>query len=216
VGFTLYIGNKNYSSWSLRGWLAMRLSGAPFEEVLFHLSGPGERDRIRALSPNGRVPALRHDDLVISDSLAIAEYLAETFPERRMWPEERAARATARSLVAEMHSSFLALRTHMPMNLRRSVPGVGHEPEVLAEIAHLTGRWKEVRSRYGASGPYLFGRWTLADCFFAPVIGRFRTYGVPMDAETEAYADAVWAQPDVKEWLQAAAVEPMTEPQYER
>jgi glutathione S-transferase len=215
VELTLYIGNKNYSSWSFRGWLAMRMAGAPFREVLFHLGDPASREKIRAVSPGGRVPALHHGELGVWDSLAIAEYLAETFPERNLWPKDREARATARALAAEMHSGFQNLRKNMPMNLRRSSPGVGHLPEVMEEIAHITGAWKRARSRFGSEGPFLFGAWSLADCFYAPVIGRLRTYAVPLDPETQAYADAVWAQPDVRAWVEAAKAEPMKEPQYD-
>src|SRR5688572_13861311 len=157
VEFVLYLGNKNYSSWSFRGWLAMRMTGAPFREVIFHLGDPATREKIRAKSPGGRVPSLHHGDLVIWDSLAIAEYLAETFPERHLWPEAKEARAIARSLAAEMHSSFQSLRKNMPVNLRRSSPGVGHTPEVLEEIAHITRSWKRARHHFGAGGPYLFG-----------------------------------------------------------
>ena len=215
MGFTLYIGNKNYSSWSCRGWLAMKMAGAPFREVLFHLGDPASREKIRAVSPGGRVPALHHDDLVLWDSLAIAEYLHEQFPEQHLWPEEREARATARALVAEMHSGHQALRKNMPVNIRRSSPGVGHLPEVLDEIAHLTKEWATTRARFGRGGRYLFGRWTLADCFFAPVVTRFRTYAVPLDAQTRAYCDAVWEQEHMKEWVAAALAETMVEPQYD-
>jgi len=213
--FTLYIGNKNYSSWSFRGWLAMRMTGAPFREVLFHLGDPASREKIRAVSPGGRVPALHHGELGIWDSLAIAEYLAETFPGRNLWPRDRAAHATARSMAAEMHSSFQNLRKNMPMNLRRSSPGVGHLPEVLDEVAHIARAWKGARTRFGAGGPYLFGAWSLADCFYAPVVGRLRTYAPPLEADAQAYVDAVWAQPDVRAWVEAALAEPMKEPAYD-
>ena len=213
--YVLYIGNKNYSSWSFRGWLAMRMTGAPFREVQFHLSDPASREKIRAVSPGGRVPALHHGELGIWDSLAIAEYLAETFPERNLWPQAREARATARALCAEMHSSFQNLRKNMPMNLRRSSPGVGHLPEVMDEIAHIARAWKCTRDRFGRGGPYLFGAWSLADCFYAPVVGRLRTYAAPLDAETQRYADAVWEQPDVRAWVEAAKAEQMSEPQYD-
>lgn len=215
MGYVLHIGNKNYSSWSFRGWLAMRMTGAPFQEVLHHLGDPASRVEIRAASPGGRVPSLHHDGLVVWDSLAIAEYLAETFPERALWPKQREARATARSLAAEMHSSFQNLRKNMPVNIRRSSPGVGHLPEVLEEVAHITDSWKRTRAGFGSGGPFLFGTWSLADCFYAPVIARLRTYAVPLNAETKDYADAVWAQPDVREWVEAAKVEPMNEPQYD-
>ena len=213
--FVLYIGNKNYSSWSFRGWLAMRMTQAPFREVLFHLGDPASREKIRRVSPGGRVPALHHGELGIWDSLAIAEYLAETFPDARLWPDEPDVRAVARSVAAEMHSGFLALRTHMPFNVRRSSPGVGHLPEVLDEIGHISRAWKRTRDRFGRGGPYLFGAWSLADCFYAPVVGRLRTYAVPLDAETQAYMEAVWAQPDVQAWLEAAKAEPMSEPEYD-
>jgi glutathione S-transferase len=215
MDLTLYIGNKNYSSWSFRGWLALRMTGRPFREVLFHLGDPASRGKIRAVSPGGRVPSLHHRGLVVWDSLAIAEYLAETFPERRLWPEDRDARANARSLAAEMHSGFAALRREMPMNVRRSSPGKGHTPEALADVAHLEGAWRRTRARFGDGGPYLFGPWTLADCFFAPVVSRLRTYAVPVEDDTRAYADAVWAQEDVRAWVAAAEVEPLTEPEYD-
>jgi glutathione S-transferase len=193
----------------------MRMTGAPFREVLFNLGDPASREKIRAMSPGGRVPALHHGNVQVWDSLAIAEYLAETFPERHLWPPDREARATARALAAEMHSSFQNLRKNMPMNLRRSSPGVGHRPEVLEEVAHIARAWKRTRARFGAAGAYLFGAWSLADCFYAPVVGRLRTYAVPLDAETQTYTDAVWAQSDVRAWTEAAKAEPMKEPEYD-
>ena len=191
------------------------MTKAPFREVLFHLGDPANREKIRAVSPGGRVPALHHADLVIWDSLAIAEYLAETFPDRHLWPQDKDARATARAMAAEMHSSFPNLRKQMPVNLRRSSPGVGHTPEVLQEIDHIAKSWKRARARFGAGGPHLFGAWSLADCFYAPVVGRLRTYAPPVDGETRAYMDAVWAQSDVRDWVEAAKVEPLTEPEYD-
>jgi glutathione S-transferase len=204
---TLYIGNKNYSSWSLRAWLAAKLSGLPFRETSLDISDPVKREPIRRVSPSGRVPVLHDGDLAVWDSLAIAEYLAEKAPHAGLWPSDSAARAVARSACAEMHSSFTALRTHMPMNIRRSAPGRGRGEGVADDIARITALWRDCRSRYGSGGPYLFGRLGLADAFFAPVLTRLRTNGVELDAESAAYCETVWSWPALREWAAAAAAE---------
>ena len=213
--FTLYLGSKNYSSWSFRGWLAMKLTGQPFREVVFNLADPASRPQIRRVSPGGRVPALHHADRIVWDSLAIAEYLAETFPQGGLWPADPHARATARSAAAEMHSSFQALRGNMPMNVRRSSPGKGRADGVQDDIDRIQALWRDLRSRFGSTGAFLFGTFTLADAFFTPVVSRFRTYNVERDDVSAAYARAVWAHPFVGEWATAAATEPYVEPKYD-
>jgi glutathione S-transferase len=207
--FTLYVGNKNYSSWSLRPWLALKRTGAEFDEVVITLDQPTTRATILKVSPSGRVPVLLHGEFAVWDSLAICEYLAERFPEARLWPADGAARAVARSASAEMHSGFAALRGHLPMNIRSSFPSRGVTPEVQAEINRIVALWRDCRRRFGAGGRFLFGEFTIADAMYAPVVTRFRTYRVALDDEAQAYCDAVWAMPAMQEWAQAAANEPM-------
>jgi glutathione S-transferase len=213
--FTLVIGNKNYSSWSLRAWLATRQAGIPFAEVLLHLAAPDFRDQALAHSAAARVPVLKHDNLTVWDSLAIIEYLAELRPEAGLWPAEPAARAIARSISAEMHSSFGALRSRMPMNLRKDLRGKGRGPGVAEDVARIAAIWRECRSRHAAGGPFLFGAWSAADAMYTPVASRLRTYGVPLDAGCQAYADAVLAWPAFKEWEAAALAEPWIVPEDE-
>ena len=210
-----YHGNKNYSSWSMRGWLALRLTGAPFREVAFHLGEPGVRERIRQHSPSGKVPALRHGELVIWDSLAIVEYLAELFPGAGLWPRDPAARAVARSVGAEMHSGFPALRAEMPFNVRRSSPGKGRGPGVVEDVARITAIWRSCRADHGAAGRFLFGDYCAADVLYAPVVSRFRTYDVELDGLCADYAGAVWEQPHVVEWRRAAEAENWVEPEFD-
>jgi glutathione S-transferase len=155
------------------------------------------------------VPALKHKDLTIWDSLAICEYLAEIFPEAKLWPAEAAARATARAVSAEMHSGFAALRNHLPMNVRSSFPNRGVTPEVQADVNRITAVWRDCRKRFGANGAFLFGAFSNADAMYAPVVSRFRTYRIELDEVTQAYADAVWTLPAVQEWATAAGNEPM-------
>lgn len=205
--FTLTIGNRNYSSWSLRAYLALSHVGVAFDEVLVPLDLPETRAAILARSPSGRVPALRHGDVTVWDSLAIAEYLAETFPEAKLWPDDRAARALARSISAEMHSGFAALREHMPMNLRGRWPGRGRTRGVIADIERVLAIWRECRAR-AAGGPFLFGTFGAADAMYAPVCARFVTYDVAMDDVAKAYVGAVVAHPAMVRWARAAASEP--------
>ena len=204
---TLVIGNKAYSSWSLRPWLALRHIGVPFAEVLVPLRQPDSRARILEHSPTGKVPLLRHGERAIWDSLAICEYLAETFPDARLWPDDAYARAVARSVSAEMHSGFVSLRTTMPMDLKRRVPGKGRSEETLADIARIKDIWRDARARFGGAGPYLFGRFSIADCLYAPVVTRFETYGVDLDPVCRAYADTIFALPALREWTEAARAE---------
>ncbi len=206
---TIYLGNKNYSSWSLRPWLSLKQTGVAFDEEVIPLSEPTTRSTILRYSPSGKVPALKHNELTVWDGLAICEYLAETFPEAKLWPADKAARAVARSVSAEMHSGFAALREHLPMNMRSSFPNRGVTPEVQADINRIAAIWRDCRKRFGESGPFLFGSFTNADAMYAPVVSRFRTYKIELDEAAQEYTDAVWALPALQEWLTAAKNEPM-------
>jgi glutathione S-transferase len=206
--FTLVVGNKNYSSWSLRGFLAVRGAGVSFDEVLVRLSEPGSKRELLKHSPAGKVPTLKHGERMIWDSLAIIEYLAEIRPGAGLWPADAAARAHARSITAEMHSGFQALRAHMPMNLRKSLPGKGRGRDVAEDIERVCAIWRGCRTRFGADGPFLFGRFSAADAMYTPVATRFRTYGVELDDPCQAYVDAVLIRPDYLAWHAAALEEP--------
>ncbi|WP_448204092.1 glutathione S-transferase family protein [Azospirillum sp. sgz302134] len=210
TGLTLVLGNKAYSSWSLRPWLALKHTGLPFEEVVIPLRQPDTATRILEHSPTGRVPVLRHGDRVVWDSLAICEYLAELFPEAALWPEDAHARAVARSVSAEMHSGFMGLRTHMSMDLKTMRPGQGRNPDSEADIARVTAIWRGTRERFGQGGPFLFGRFSIADAMYAPVVTRLMTYGVELDPVCQAYAQAVLGLAPMKEWTAAAKAEPWT------
>ena len=212
----LYIGNKNYSSWSMRPWLALTWAGIAFEERVIALGGPGygksKIDDILAVSPSGRVPALHVGDTVIWDSLAICEWAAEQKPDV-VWPTSAEARAVARSAAAEMHAGFAALRRDGSMNIRRRA-GVRDWPEdTRADVQRLQELWGVLRGLYGAEGPFLFGRRSIADAFFAPVCTRLRTYEVAVDALSQAYCDAVFADAAFLEWERAAIAETWTIPQ---
>jgi len=213
--FTLIIGNKNYSSWSLRGWLALAMTGAAFEAIVIPLDLPETAAALRRHSPSGRVPCLRHnapssgDSLVIWDSLAIGEYLAELFPEAGLWPQDRAARALARSVTAEMHSGFATLRSAWPMDLRRRLPYAHPGAAVAADCARILALWRDCRAAaLVAQGPFLFGRPSLADAAFAPVAARFLTYGLPLDPVADAYVRTLWDWPLLATWRAAAEREP--------
>ncbi len=201
----LYIGNKNYSSWSLRGWLAVKLSGEPFEEVQVELAGMGPTPANTAFSPSGLVPCLHDGDAVAWDSLAIAEHLAERHP--RMWPADPAARAWARSIAAEMHSGFSALRSEMAMCIRERVDVRPWSAPLAADIDRITRLFGETRRRFGAGGAYLCGSISIADCFYAPVAFRFRTYAVAPSGSAGAYVEALLAHPLLREWEAAALAE---------
>lgn len=207
---TLVIGNKRYSSWSLRGWLAVKLAGQAFEEIVIPLRQPETRAEILKYSPAGKVPTLIDGELVVWDSLAIVEYLAETFPEAGLWPAEAPARAFARSVCAEMHSGFPALRGHMPMNTAASLPGQGHHPDALADAARIMAIWRDCRERFGQDGGFLFGAPGAADAFYAPVVSRFVTHGVKLDPVSQAYCDSVMDWPLMRAWMAAAEAEPWT------
>jgi len=203
---TLVIGNKAYSSWSLRPWLVLRQAGIAFAETPIVLRQPDTAARIAEHSPSGRVPALIHDGLTVWDSLAICEYVAELAPEAGLWPADRAARAVARSVAAEMHSGFVSLRTTMPMDLKRDRKGQGMTEATAADIARIEALWADARTRFGvpAGGPFLFGGFTIADAMFAPVVTRLETYGVAVSPVSRAYMDAVLALPAMRDWTAAA------------
>lgn len=213
TALVLVIGNRNYSSWSLRAWLLMKVAGIAFKEVRIPLYGPGSKQQILRYSPSGKVPCLVDGAVHVWDSLAIGEYLAETNP--GLWPEAKEARAYARSISAEMHSGFANLRQHMSMNCRKRYPDKGRTPEVLDEIRRIVAIWSECRDKFGAKGEFLFGRFSIADTMYAPVVLRFRTYAVELPPVCRAYADAVLALPAMREWLAAAEQEVETIPAFE-
>jgi glutathione S-transferase len=197
----LVIGNKNYSSWSLRPWLAMKVLGIPFQELRIPLYGPAASEEILRYSPAGKVPCLVDGATRVWDSLAILEYLAEAHP---LWPQAVAARARARSISAEMHSGFFDLRQHMSMNIRRRYPDKGRTPGALADIERIVAIWSECRAEFGSGDEFLFGRFGAADAMFAPVVLRFRTYEVDLPAVCRRYADAILALAPMREWIAAA------------
>lgn len=212
TGYTLVIGDKNYSSWSLRPWLSLKACGAPFEEQPIRLRLPESKAEIFKYSPSGKVPALRTEFGVIHDSLAIIEFLTEQYPDAGLWPRDPAARAAARCISAEMHAGFLALRNDLPMDLVSRLP----MPEVSETLANNIRRviaiWMDTQARFGQGGPLLFGGFTNADAMYAPVATRFRTYGVPLaefgdDGTAAAYVEAIYAMPDMGTWLAGAEAE---------
>lgn len=211
MSLTLYVGNKRYSSWSLRPYLALAHSGLAFETQVIVLDRPGTKAEIAQVSPAGRVPVLVHDGLAIWDSIAICEYVHELAPAAQLWPADRAKRARARSISAEMHSGFAALRGNMPMDLCSDKAGQGHTPEALADARRVQDIWRDALAASG--GPFLFGAFTIADAMFAPVTTRFTTYGVELDATCRAYVDAIARLPAMVAWRRDAAAEaPLTRP----
>ena len=200
---TLVIGNKNYSSWSLRAWLAMKQAGLEFAEVRIGLDESTTHEEIRRYSPSGKVPVLIDGDLKVWESLAICEYVAERFASD-LWPADVAARAHARSICAEMHAGFQNLRENMPMDCRNRYPGEGMTPGVEAEIDRILAIWRECREKFGTGGDMLFGKFTIVDAMFAPVIMRFVTYDVKLNSSAKAYADAILALSAIQEWVAAA------------
>ncbi len=213
---TLIIGNKNYSSWSMRPWLLMRQYDIEFEEVQIPLRQPGSLERKLAHSPAGKVPILLDGDMRIWDSLAIVEHLAEKFPDKPLWPADGEARVLARSVCAEMHSGFANLRSHMPLNCRARRPGAGRGPGVQEDIDRICEIWRECRMRHGAAGAFLFGELTAADAMFAPVASRFQTYAVELDRDEAEYTRAILALPAVMEWMEAAKREPWSIAKFDR
>ncbi|WP_028239692.1 glutathione S-transferase family protein [Stutzerimonas azotifigens] len=206
----LVIGNKRYSSWSLRAALALELAEAPYEEVRIPLYRPDSRARLLQHAPTGKVPVLLTEEGPVWDSLAIAEYLAERFPEAHLWPRGLYARALARSICAEMHSGFGALRSHLPMDLGRDQPPSGMPDDVESDIARVCALWADCRTRFGADGPYLFGHVSIADAFYAPVAARFRSYRTALPSAAEAYVETIYRWPAFQRWYQAALQEKET------
>jgi glutathione S-transferase len=202
----IVIGNKKYSSWSLRPWLVLQQAGVPFEEQVVALDLPDTDANIRRFSPSGRVPALIDGNLTVWDSLAICEYLNEKFPGKRLWPENGAQRAQARSICAEMHSGFANLRNDCSMKIVQQYPYKPLRPETQKDVDRIVALWEECLRRNG--GPYLFGKDPcIADAFYAPVVSRFRTYSIPLPAAAKAYCDTVWAWPPLQAWVEGAQKE---------
>ena len=213
-GLTLIIGNKNYSSWSMRPWVAMTAFGIPFQEVRVLLDQSDTASKIAAYSACGRVPVLLAGEITIWDSLAICEYLAEQFPDKHLWPQDVAARAMARCVCAEMHSGFAGLRTDMSMNIKANLPGRGRTPAAQADIGRISEIWEECLSRFGHH-QFLFGDFSIADAYFAPVVMRFRTYGVSLAPALNAYCERVQAHPAVARWITEALAETETAPKHD-
>lgn len=213
--FTLVIGNYNYSSWSLRAWLVLKRSGLAFDTVRVVLDQPDTARNIARYTPAGRVPVLIHDDLHVWDSLAICEYLAEQAPQAGLWPADPRARALARSVSAEMHAGFEALRMAMPMNCRARARRVPETPALALDIDRVLEVWRDCRARWGAHGPWLFGHFSIADAMYAPVVSRFRTYGVDADDIARAYGELWFGDGDFRQWLELAGAEPEVLPDEE-
>jgi len=208
MSMILYVGTKRYSSWSLRPYLALAHARAPFETKTIVLDRDDSKANITNVNPAGRVPVLHHDGLVIWDSLAICEYANELYPQAQLWPADRAKRARARSISAEMHAGFTDMRTHMWMDIGAPKAGQGHTAEALADGRRIMAIWREQLA--GGGGPFLFGAFTIADAMFAPVTTRFVTYGVDLDAPCRAYVDAIAALPAMQQWTRDAAAESAT------
>jgi glutathione S-transferase len=208
MSLQLIIGNKNYSSWSFRPWIAMKVAGIPFDEEVISLDAADFKARVTRISGTGKVPALADGQAQVWESLAILEYLAEKFPNARLWPADPAARAHARAIAAEMHAGFVPLRRLLPMNMWRPVQKRDLTPEVQSNVRRIEAMWTDCRTRYGASGPFLFGAFGATDAMYAPVVSRFHTYAVEVNAVARAYMDAAMALPAWGEWRAAALQEP--------
>jgi len=215
----LIIGNKNYSSWSLRGWLAAKQSGLSFEELTVHIDGDDwqamKREDGNFQPSAGKVPVLWDGDVVVWDSLAILEYLADKVGRDRFWPKDDEARGMARACVAEMHSSYMALRRECPMNIRRRMEAHDISEAAMADIVRILQLWAEARARFGRGGPFLFGTFGAADVFYAPVVSRFITYGLNVPGFAQTYMQAVWEHDWMRQWVSAAETENWTIAQYE-
>jgi len=204
----LILGNKNYSSWSFRPWIAMRHTGIGFEERVIPLFAAGYKDKILAYSPAGQVPVLALDEMSIWGSVAILEYAADAFPQAALWPDDQLVRAHARSIVGEMHSGFTALRGALPMNIRRAPGAIDYDDAVAADIHRIERIWADCRERYGDGGPFLFGRFSIADAMYAPVVSRLHIYDVRVGDVARVYMDAMMALPAWREWADSSAKEP--------
>lgn len=215
----LIIGNKNYSSWSMRGWLAVKQSGLHFEEITVPILGEHwnkQKQEMGDVQPSsGKVPILWDGETVIWDSLAILEYCADKVGRDRFWPKDESARGMARSMVTEMHSSFSALRSDLPMNVRRRVQLENISDQAKHDIVRILGLWAEARARHGKAGPFLFGTYGAADIFFAPVVSRFMTYGIGVPGFAQSYMQAMWEHAWTQEWIGAAEEEQWVIEQYD-
>lgn len=212
---TLVIGNKNYSSWSLRPWLLMRQAGIPFREIRVPLYQEASRAALKQYTPWGRVPVLIDGDRVVWESLAVCEYLAERFADRSLWPSDPGARAVARAVSAEMHAGFAHMRAHLTMNCRQRFAPRPWPPAVEDDIVRIVELWADCRSRFGGEGGWLFGDFSIADAFFAPVACRFTTYAVPLPPAAAAYVDTVMSLPAMRDWMADARTETEVLPQFE-
>ena len=205
--FLLTIGDRNLSSWSLRAWLAVVVSGAPFEEEIVRLDQPDTNALLAQRSPTARVPVLRHGEIVVWDSLAICEYVAELYPDAQLWPADVHRRAHARAVSAEMHSGFAALRRQLPMNIATRLPTPSLSIDAQTDLARVLALLEDCRARYAGTGPYLFGSFSIADCMYAPVLTRFTTYGIDLSDVLARYRTMVYARPAMQRWIAAAEAE---------
>jgi glutathione S-transferase len=203
----LTIGNKNYSSWSFRPWLALKVAGIPFTETVIPIRYPGSKEKFLALSPGGKVPILQDGAVIVWESLAILEYVAEKHPDAALWPRDPAARAHARAISSEMHAGFVPLRRQCPMNMWRPVKKLELSAETAANVARIDALWSDCRARFGAGGSFLFGRFSAADAMYAPVVSRLHTYAVEVGAASAAYMQATMALPAWQDWYAAALKE---------
>jgi glutathione S-transferase len=213
--YSLIIGNKAYSSWSMRPWLLMKQFGIAFSETRISLYADGAKEQLLRHSGAGKVPVLRHGSLTVWDSLAICEYLAERHPEKGLWPADPGARAHARSASAEMHSGFTSLRSQMPMNVRKLIPRSTRSADTDADIARIQSIWEECRGRFGRDGAFLYGAFSIADAMYAPVVTRFKTYGVELTGVAAAYCREILQLPALRAWVEQAHAEPEIVAQYE-
>lgn len=212
MSLKLILGNKNYSSWSLRPWIAMRQAGISFEEEIIPLYEPGSAERVLKYSPAGKVPILIDGDMTIWESLAILDHLAERFPKAQIWPSDLKARAHARAISAEMHAGFAPLRRHCPMNMRRVNKRLELTPEVDANVRRIEAIWTDCRARFGQGGPFLFGQFSAADAMYAPIVSRFSSYSIGVGAACQAYMAAMMALPAWQEWRADGVAEPWIMP----
>lgn len=208
MALTLFIGNKNYSSWSMRPWMALKAANIPFQEVVIPLyTTASDKQRILDVTKSGKVPALVDGDVTVWDSLAIIEYIAERVPDAKLWPDDHVARAHARSISAEMHSGFMPLRNECGMNIHRKIAAKKLSDDAKANISRIQDIWTDCRARYSGRGPYLFGAFTGADAMFAPVVHRFRTYDIAVTPPARGYMDAMLENPAFQKWTEDALAE---------
>jgi glutathione S-transferase len=215
MGLRLIIGNKNYSSWSMRPWIAMKVAGIAFDETVISLNADDFKSRLLKVSGTGKVPTLIDGAVRVWESLAILEYLADKFPDKKLWPRDAAARAHARAIASEMHAGFVPLRRAAPMNMWRPVMKLAIDAEVAANVSRIDAMWSDCRSRFGGGGPFLFGEFGAADAMYAPVVSRFHTYALDVGPSSAAYIKSVMALPAWKEWHAAAVKEPWVLPEDE-